>query len=82
MIDVIEQLLVETDLVDDIPLREFLVELQDTARAVRPMPSAELVALLVAGRAVNPRHPTAEVLRSPSRWRGSGQWAVVCQTGA
>jgi hypothetical protein len=47
MTDVVEQLLVETDLVDDIPLREYLVELQNTARAVRPMPSAELAALLV-----------------------------------
>jgi len=47
MTDVIEQLLVETDMADDILLRAFLVELEEAATAVRPLPSAELGALLV-----------------------------------
>ena len=47
MTDVIEQLLVETDMVDDSLLRAFLAELEEAATSVRPLPSAELGALLV-----------------------------------
>jgi len=47
MSDVIEQLLGETDMVDDTLLRDFLVELEEAATSVRPLPSAELAALLV-----------------------------------
>ncbi len=47
MSDVIERLLVEADMVDDTLLRDFLAELEEAATAVRPLPSAELAALLV-----------------------------------
>ncbi len=55
MTDPITQLLVETQLADDIRLRELLAEVRDTATSVRPLPSAEVAALLVPSR----RRPSA-----------------------
>jgi hypothetical protein len=46
MTDPIEQLLSETDMVGDKVLHDFLTELQQTGTSVRPMPSAELAALM------------------------------------
>ncbi len=48
MTDTIGELLIENDMADEVALRGFLHQLQDTATSVRPMPSPELAALLVS----------------------------------
>lgn len=47
MTDPVEELLDDAELAADVRLRDFLVELRETATAVRPVPSAELAALLI-----------------------------------
>jgi len=50
MTDQIDRLLAEAQLTDDQELRGLLTELHRAATSVRPMPSAELSALMVTGR--------------------------------
>jgi hypothetical protein len=50
MVDPIDLLLVESDMGDDDELRGLLAELKRDATSVRPMPSAELAALMVPAR--------------------------------